>query len=525
MKWRSNSGVRPSRSVSVGPFGTRIEMSVPRQDLLRDEYISNARRMEFEGRSVPSLGGIPLLSKIGQGGMGAVYYGIHSGFAKEVAVKVLPFHLAQRDPTAIQRFFREARLAITVTSDRLVQVIDVAQEDNISYLVMEYVSGKTAGNLVKQAQLNGDVGLPERASLEICIAACEGLAAAHARNVVHRDVKPDNILIPYMPGLTTLNHAGAKVADLGLARNEEHGQSMTRENACLGTPGYMAPEQYEDAHKAGKPADVFGLGATLYMLLCGEAPFRGESVLPIMNETLNKPHKPVRGRRPDISKPTATVIDLCLAKEAGHRYEDAGALLRALRACLNGLTDPQSVHFLDVNAPLLRRESESVQLPAPSPISQPAKFPLLKWLATAAALLCCVGLYFAFSSNAQPGKRYVPSLDPSQMDEDAAARDAELIEKDRVKSQNLFDAEQKMRAMQAGTRQAQENAVREVARKEYDKLIQDAERAMQAQNWTQADTYLEKAKLSPGRTASDQPDAVFTLSAAVKQQLQNAPGH
>ncbi len=301
-------------------------MAVPRQNLLNDEFIANAPRITVAGKLVPALGGIPLFAKIGQGGMGAVYYGVHRGLAHEVAVKILPFHLAQTNPLLVKRFFREARIAANIRSDHLVRVTDVAQEGKLSYLVMDFVPGKSAARNRPRRALHRAKGLEETVALDICIAACKGLADAHAANVIHRDVKPDNILVPLLPNTKNNDYRAAKLGDLGLARVNESEHSVTNSESCLGTPGYMAPEQIVDSRKGAKPADVFGLGATLYALLCGEAPFSGDTPMKTMWATIEDSHKPVRARRNDVSKPTAEVIDICLAKDPAHRYTDGAAL-------------------------------------------------------------------------------------------------------------------------------------------------------------------------------------------------------
>ena len=348
---------RPKKvALPLGSQGQVIELSVPIQNLLNDEFIVNAPRIDVDGRKVPALGGIPLFSKLGQGGMGAVYYGIHRGLVREVAVKVLPFHLAQLKPHLVKRFFREARIAAKINSEHLVHVTDVDQEATLSYLVMEYVSGVTAASFLKDARLGGAEGLDEAVALDICIATCKGLAAAHEANVIHRDVKPDNILIPITADNSDFDCNACKLADLGLASMEESGHSMTNADSCLGTPGFMAPEMIVDARKGGKPADVFGLGATLYNLLCGEAPFSGPTHVLTMWKTIDSEHVPIRTRRPQISKPTAEMIDICLAKEAANRYADGLALLKALQTCRTSLNDPQSVNYAEVNKPRIDRE-------------------------------------------------------------------------------------------------------------------------------------------------------------------------
>ncbi len=173
-------------------------------DIGRDHSLITAPR-DADGR--PLLGGIPLMRRIGRGGMGTVYYGIHPRLQVEVAVKVLPHHLVEEDPRMVERFREEGRMAAHLSSEHLVRVIDVNQEADIHYLVMEYVPGESAGAYLRRLRELGRAGLAEREALEIVTAAAKGLAAAHVRGIIHRDIKPDNILIPR--GSTTM----AKLAD------------------------------------------------------------------------------------------------------------------------------------------------------------------------------------------------------------------------------------------------------------------------------------------------------------------------
>ncbi|MBE7466489.1 MAG: serine/threonine protein kinase [Planctomycetes bacterium] len=312
--------------------------ALPLQDLSRDALIANAPRIESDGQTLPALGGIPLWAKLGQGGMGAVYYGIHPRLHKEVAVKVLPFHLAQQRPEMVDRFFREAQMAARVQSPHLVGVTDVNEEAGLSYLVMEFVPGVSAGAYLKEKVDLGKVGIAETLALDICIAATTGLAAAHAAGIVHRDVKPDNILIPKAG--EALNFAASKLADLGLARSEELGHSMTGSQACMGTPGYMSPEHALDASNCGKPADVFSMGATLYALLAGKPPFTASTLMKVLMATRNEAHLPIGSIRADLSASTAALIDRCLSKNPQQRLADGTALLSALTACRHSIQEP-----------------------------------------------------------------------------------------------------------------------------------------------------------------------------------------
>ncbi|HEY3324142.1 MAG TPA: SUMF1/EgtB/PvdO family nonheme iron enzyme [Planctomycetota bacterium] len=311
-------------------------------DLSGDRLIASATPMHFKGVLVPSIGGIPLLAKLGQGGMGAVYYGVHPRLALEVAVKILPFHLADRSPAMIQRFFREAQTAARIKSPNLVGVIDVNQDSGIYYLVMKFVRGKSAGAHLKAAKAAGSLGLPEAEALDICIAGTSGLSAAHQANIIHRDVKPDNILIPFAEesagkAAGTLDFTAAKLADLGLARSEEGEQSLTDTHACMGTPGYMSLEQAQNASAAGTPADVFSMAATLYALLSGHPPFRGNSVTETILNTVQDKRKPITTVRPDVTSATAALIERCLSKEPAQRCVDGAEFLEELKVCRLGV--------------------------------------------------------------------------------------------------------------------------------------------------------------------------------------------
>ncbi len=318
------------------------DLSVQPQDLMPDKLLLAAPRTTYNSQTVPMLGGIPLLARLGVGGMGAVYYGIHPRLKLEVAVKILPFQLAEQQPELISRFFREAKIAATVESPHLVRVTDVNEECGLYFLVMEYVNGVTAGDYLKQ---HGRPGLDETVALDICIAATEGLVAAHDEDIIHRDIKPDNIMLPRQRHklLHSASRASAqsepivftaaKLSDLGLAHGDSGEQSLTAAQTVMGTPGYMAPEQAVDAKTAGKPADVFSMGATLYALLCGAKPYSGGSQMETILATIQKPHSPLKLRRQDISTATHELVDRTLSKSPESRYADAAALLDALRAC------------------------------------------------------------------------------------------------------------------------------------------------------------------------------------------------
>ena len=370
------------RTIVAPTLELPVEPSRPIEELARDKLIRDAPRARVQNVIVPCLGGIPLLSKLGQGGMGAVYYGIQPRLGQEVAVKVLPFHLADQNPDMIQRFYREARIAVGIQSPNLVRILDVNEENGLIFMVMEYVNGSSAGVYMKSLRSQKRV-LNERPALELSLAAARGLAVAHGHGVVHRDIKPDNILIPWDQECGRPRLTEAKLADLGLARSvETHGESLTASAAALGTPGYMSPEQGMDAKKASRPADIFSLGATLYAFLCGHAPFRATSVVLTLLDTAQRPHVPVREFREDVSEATNTLINRCLAKDPKARFQDAAALLLELEKCCAALKEPEELTVvidLPESAPVSPSATQSVPgsrsrpLPGATPTGLPSQ--------------------------------------------------------------------------------------------------------------------------------------------------------
>jgi hypothetical protein len=376
-------------------------LSIAAQDLGADRLLAGAARVEFAGAPRPSLGGIPLLAKLGQGGMGAVYLGYKPMLESEVAVKILPPQsLAEQDADMIARFLREARIAARIASPHLVRVTDVDEESGLFYLVMEYVPGSSAAGLVRAARGAGRRGLAEAAALDVCLAATRGLAAAHAEGVVHRDVKPDNILVPTGKDGAPLP-AAAKLADLGLARPAgAGGLSLTNAQLAMGTPGFMAPEQALNAREAGPPADVFSMGATLYALLSGEPPFTGESATAVVLKTIQDAPRPLRELRPDVSDASAAIIERCLAKDPALRPASAAELFELLNAARSLQGPPDAPALGQAPTPLLapsfvaRARAEG----APSPRRR------MLLAAAAGVLIVLLGAFFAWPGGGSKGK-------------------------------------------------------------------------------------------------------------------------
>ncbi|MFW5751005.1 MAG: serine/threonine-protein kinase [Planctomycetota bacterium] len=255
-----------------------------------------------------TFGNVQILAPLGQGGMATVYHGIHRSFGTRVAVKLLPRRLDDRAEQFARRFLREGQTAARIQHANVVQVMDSGCCDGTAYLVMEYVDGSSLGDLLdKKGRLEQSMVLP------LAAAIAQGLRAIHDNGVVHRDIKPDNILLT--------RDGRAKIADLGLARQLDDPElnRLTATGMVVGTPLYVSPEAIRDTKNAGAPSDIYSFGATLYHMLSGKPPFNGKTPFDVMRAHLETPPQPLREIDPGISKHLANLVELCLAKTPERR--------------------------------------------------------------------------------------------------------------------------------------------------------------------------------------------------------------
>ncbi|MCI0341043.1 MAG: protein kinase, partial [Planctomycetales bacterium] len=237
----------------------------------------------LEGRSV---GGCKILKKLGQGGMGAVYLAEHVGLDKKVAIKVIR-SVAGTPASLVQRFLREAKSAAKLAHPNVVQVFNVGEDRGFHFIEMEFVEGRSVRDLIAEEKLD----LEE--TIRILRECLKGLGEAHRQGLIHRDVKPDNILVA--------RTGQVKIVDFGLARAVEGGEGddITRSGQILGTPHFMSPEQC-DGQKTDQRTDIYSLGATVYNMLTGEKPFVGETAMAILMKHINEDAAPIREKAPDV---------------------------------------------------------------------------------------------------------------------------------------------------------------------------------------------------------------------------------
>ncbi|MCO6455426.1 MAG: bifunctional nicotinamidase/pyrazinamidase [Pirellulaceae bacterium] len=253
--------------------------------------------------------------------MGVVYKGYHEDLDLDVAIKFLHAHRLNQAETG-QRFLREARLAARLSHPAIVRVFDCGTVGGHCYLVMEYVDGDSLAALIRRERR-----LPVARALQITATVAEALDQAQSQcGLIHRDVKPANILIT--------SSGQAKLADLGLAKvlsAEQPVSAHTATGVTLGTPSYMSPEQFEDASRVDHRGDMFSLGATLYDMLTGGAPFRGDSFYQICRQVCESEPPPLPA---DIPEPVGQIVWRLLRKSPAERFATYQELLAALRVAM-----------------------------------------------------------------------------------------------------------------------------------------------------------------------------------------------
>jgi eukaryotic-like serine/threonine-protein kinase len=281
-------------------------------------------------RPTRTLGRYEIERELGKGAMGTVYLGRDPKINRVVAIKAIPLaeEFGESDlQEARARFFREAEMAGRLNHPAIVTVYDAGEDQGLAYIAMEYLRGTHLSHFTEATRL-----LPFKTTMLLVARMADALYYAHRQNVVHRDIKPANIM--FNPDTDEL-----KITDFGIARLTD--TSRTKTGIVLGTPSFMSPEQLEGRPLDGR-SDQFALGVSLYQLLCGQLPFRAESMPRLMQKIATEPHASVRLVRPELPECIDAIIGRSLAKSADDRYAHCGELASALRACAGPEGAPQA---------------------------------------------------------------------------------------------------------------------------------------------------------------------------------------
>lgn len=260
------------------------------------------------------LPGFQILQKVGSGGAGDVYSARQISMDRIVAIKILPPRLAA-DSRYVERFVREARAAAKLSHPNIITVHDVASHQGVHYMVMEFIDGPTVDKLLLQRGV-----LDEATALNIAVQAARALEVGHKAGIVHRDVKPANLMI--------MSDGTVKLCDLGLAKAAGEGA----EGKAVGTPRYISPEQAKDEPDVDIRSDLYSLGATLYHLVTGEIPFPASSGREMMQKHVGEALTPPRQRRPSVSPEIEQVICRLMEKDRRKRYQTPAEVVAALES-------------------------------------------------------------------------------------------------------------------------------------------------------------------------------------------------
>ena len=303
-----------------------IQLLVDNQYVTKRQVARLRERVEAE-RSGQKIPGYKVLGKLGAGAMATVFKAKQLSLDRSVAIKVLPRKFSS-NPQFIERFYAEGRAAAQLNHPNIVQAYDVGKAGDYHFFVMEYVEGRTVfDDIVKHKRF------AEAEAIDIAIQTAEALMHAHEKGLIHRDVKPKNIMIS--------SEGIAKLADMGLARAiSDKEMAEAEQGKAFGTPYYISPEQIRGEIKVGPPADIYSLGATLYHMVTGNVPFDGKNPSAVMHKHLKAELVAPDHVNPKLSAGISEVIEMMMAKDPRDRYQSCKDLLVDLRAVRKGEQPP-----------------------------------------------------------------------------------------------------------------------------------------------------------------------------------------
>jgi serine/threonine-protein kinase len=322
------AGLRETRPSSEGDLAaTRdLEQTVDRAENLQATSDSTPAAVTDAGTAGPSstpsegasLKDFRLLKKLGEGGMGTVYKAHQVSLDRVVAVKV-PFKHLTKDEAFVQRFYREARVMAKLDHPNILRCYSVGEENGCHYLAMEFIDGSSMQSWLQQL---GKLSVGD--ALYVILACGQALQHAHEQNLIHRDIKPDNILVT--------SKGVVKVADMGLAKALTDDLGLSRTGTGAGTPYYMSPEQARDAKHVDGRSDIYALGTMLYCFLTGNPPFKGETYVELLLAKEQGKFTPARRSNPEIPERLDLIIDKMMAVKPEHRYTSCAQLVHDLTA-------------------------------------------------------------------------------------------------------------------------------------------------------------------------------------------------
>jgi serine/threonine protein kinase len=332
-----------------------------------------------------NVGAYRIVEKLGQGGMATVYKAYHPALDRYVAIKVMhPAFL--EDPNFLARFQREARIVAKLDHPHIIPIYDFAEHDGNPYLVIRFIEGETLKARIDRGPIE-----PQEI-LRIAQAVGEALTYAHGQGVLHRDIKPSNVLLT--------PEGGVYLADFGLARMAEAGESTLSRDMMMGTPQYISPEQAKGIKKLDARTDVYSLGVVLYELLVGRAPFTADTPYAIVHDHIFTPLPMPRELKPDLPESLERVLLKALAKEPDDRFQSAEELIAALESAIEPPAEPKPKETVVVPPPsTIARQVEAPLSEATKKLSEVKPKPQKRrwlWVVAIIAAVICLGASLCF---------------------------------------------------------------------------------------------------------------------------------
>jgi serine/threonine-protein kinase len=312
--------IQQERRAAGKPPGILGEIMVAQGYLSKPQVVEIMKQQAAGVSDSRFLGGFRVLEELGRGATGTIYRAVQISLDREVALKILSKKFAER-PRQRERFLREARTVGRLRHPNIVQGIDVGCDRGVYYMAMEYIDGPTVGELLRRGG-----ALDPRRALRIVMQIADALAYAHENGVMHRDIKPDNIMLT--------GDGIAKLCDLGLARLEKEeadAAHKTHTGAAIGTPHYISPEQARGLPQVDARSDIYSLGATFYHMVTGSPPFPGDSAVDVIARHISEAVRPPTQVNPLVGPSVERAILRMMAKDPAERFADAKELLARLR--------------------------------------------------------------------------------------------------------------------------------------------------------------------------------------------------
>lgn len=349
---------RLARNILPAPLNPLARHSGTQSDRLDEtgalDFSLDQRRVDKPQSGVQKprlIGRFQILDKLGEGGMGEVFKAKDTSDGTLVAVKILSRRI-MNNRQAVRRFQKEARLLGEIKSPYVTNLVEVNQDNGQHYIVMDYVAGVDLRKMIRTS-----APFSERVALSVMADVARGLVSAHEREIVHRDIKPGNILLAYDSQDTgvdvksarldasSLQQFRVKLSDFGLAREVDQSESMqmTREGSSVGTPMYMAPEQFSGG-QVSPATDVYSMGITLYEMLAGKPPFSAPDISQLINSHCRESPAALQAVDGEISEATCEIVQRAIAKQPQERYSDAGQFLSDIERVLRGEASNVDAH-------------------------------------------------------------------------------------------------------------------------------------------------------------------------------------